>query len=596
MSTADLKVNLYLKKFLSQQEHKDNFIDYLHKISKDGLKRIYELGGTFKGGVLSSSLADTFDISTPCEGINSQGLDIILNPSQALQIPFENSTVIDYFVGIKPIEIPNGTEINPKTGQIEYTFFKEINGIKGEPDSIIDNGNGTMTIVVDSVTEASVSNAGRTVRVWLKPTDDGGTIGAQTEALPFEDIVVVWDATNNKITTTSNLGQTTISTDVTEYQVALLGVTVKRNTDIRLDSSIVFLGIITGDNGTTPSIFDQTDKIILPSLYDFLVEHNADGTHNWNQVLYDIVVGSAAQVTSGEATHTIDTFAAAVVDENTILFLTEVETATANINLGSKRRLIIESQPGASINLNNLYSFTSSGAGNRFFIRIRNVLSPEVVTISGIGAYLFATNTVIDTVNVSNGSIAICAGINGGIKRSTSYAIDVGVDYNVVIAPSGGTFETLLDYIADGGSTGDRILIVDAEIEDIITPLIIPSSRIYKFSQGVAINANFDCQTAGINPLIKIQINTRILGSLVVSLANPANPSQLLEIDGDNIIIDDLYILDDGATIGDLITLNSGKKSNKIDCRFNNISGSVTGSIIKDNSGEFSNIITVRED
>lgn len=417
MSTGDLKTNIYLKKFLSQQDFKNNTIDFLHKTTKDALKRIYELGGTFKGGLISSDTADTFDLSTPLEGVNSQGLDAILDPTEADDVPFENTTAIDYHVGIKPIEIANGTEINVKTGKIEYIYFKEVVGIKGQPNLVVDDGDSTMTITVDSVTETGVSNAGRTVRIWLKSLDDGGTIGPQTEVDPFEDVVVTWDGSNNRIATTGKLGQSTISTTVTEYEIALLGPTVKRNTDLRLDSSIIFIGIITGDNGVSPSVFDQTDRIILPSLYDFLVEHNADGTHNLDSVLFDIIIGSTAEVTSGAATHTINTFASAVANFNTITILKGTHTLTGNVSL-TEQDLIIVSQAGAIIDLDDTHTFTSTGVNLNMTSQIINTDSPALITISGAASFLKSLNTNIDRVITSNGVIAICTGNGGGFKKN----------------------------------------------------------------------------------------------------------------------------------------------------------------------------------
>lgn len=344
MSTGDKKVNIYLKKFLAQQEITNNFQLLQEKLNRDSIKRIYVSGGTFVGGDLSSDTIDTFDISTPLEGYNDAGLETIFNPSLANNISFENATAIDYFVGIKPIEIFTETERNVKTGLIEYRLIEEIIGIKADPDIIIDDTDGTLTIIVDSVTEAGVNNAGRTVRVFLKARQEGGSLGPQTEAQPFEDLAVIWDSSNNKIETTTTLGQIlgSISTDPNDYEVVLLGPTVLRNTDFRNDSSIIFLGIITGDNGSSPSVFDQTDRIILPTLVSSsigidivsrfltLVQGGGTVTHDntivgqidWSADLKIRPLGSADEITITSSSITLANDEVAYIDTS-IPFITE---------------------------------------------------------------------------------------------------------------------------------------------------------------------------------------------------------------------------------------------------------------------------------
>jgi len=268
MTTNDKSVIIYLKKFLAQQEITELFMDYLKKLTLDVGKRVYRGGGIFRGGDISSTLADTFTLETPCEGMNSDGVDCFLEPSLASNIAFENNTGSSYYVGIKPILIPDETERNVKTSLIEYRVYKEIVGLKATPNGANDNGDGTITFIVDSVTEAGVSNAGRKVTIWMKRRQDGGSIGPQTESTPFETCDVTWDGSNNVITTSTALGQQIglVSEDENEYECALLGPIVKKNTDLRLDDTVCFLGIIDGNTGAIPTVFDQTDRKFLPSL------------------------------------------------------------------------------------------------------------------------------------------------------------------------------------------------------------------------------------------------------------------------------------------------------------------------------------------
>lgn len=260
MSTGSKKVDIFLKKFISQQEITVNFFDYLENLAREQFSKVYRNSGIFVPDIkvttlFSSSAVNTFDLVTPLITTDGPtGHIISLDPSFATQIPFQNTVAVDYFVGLRFQRLPQKTEINVRAGKIEYTFGEEAIGELAEPDSVVDDGDETLTVIVDSVTEAGVSNAGRKIRIWLKQ--------AVSEIEAFEEVTVIWDGSNNKIETTTALGQVlgSVSTIASDYQVALLGTTVKRNTDLRLDANILFLGIVTGVGiGSSPTVFNQSD-------------------------------------------------------------------------------------------------------------------------------------------------------------------------------------------------------------------------------------------------------------------------------------------------------------------------------------------------
>jgi hypothetical protein len=285
MSTNDKKVSIYLKKFLPQQQITENFLDYLHTLILESFAQVWQSNGVFEPDInvvqiLSSDTPDTFDIVTPLIGTDGPPGHIInLDSIDANNIPFENATGIDYYVGLRFQDIPANTEINVRTGEIKYTFTQERIGELAEPDVVVDDGDETLTITVDSIFEAGVSNAGRKVLVYLK--------NPVSQADTFEEATVIWDGVNNKIETLTALGQTigSISVDPSDYQVFAIGSTVRRNTDLRLDPDILFIGIIEGDNGNSPSTFDQSDVnnlsfglVGITSLFG--TEHSlVDGTH-----------------------------------------------------------------------------------------------------------------------------------------------------------------------------------------------------------------------------------------------------------------------------------------------------------------------------
>jgi len=286
MSTGNKKVQIYLKKFLPQQQITENFLDYLHTLILESFAQVWQAQGIFEPDpvvtqILTSNAPDTFDVTLPLIGTDGEGGHILnLDANEADNIPFENENGIDYYVGLRFAEIPSDTEVNVRTGEIKYTFTQERIGELAEPNTVVDDGDETLTMIVDSIFEAGVSNAGRKVLVYLK--------NPVSQADTFEELTVIWDGSNNKIETNSALGQTlgSISTDPTDYQVFAIGLTVRRNTDLRLDPDICFIGIVTGKgSGNTPDTFNQDDVRNLSfgfaGLIDlFEVEHYLeDGTH-----------------------------------------------------------------------------------------------------------------------------------------------------------------------------------------------------------------------------------------------------------------------------------------------------------------------------
>lgn len=257
MSTGMNKVNIYLKKFLPQQHITNNFLEYLRTLTTDVMADIFPEEGVFYGGDFSADGSDRFRISTPLLATDGLGHRIVLNPDEAQQIQFENENGSTYHVGLKYEEIPEGTEVNVRTGEIEYVFDQERIGLKGQPNSVTDNG-ATISFVVDSVTEAGVSNAGRKVRVWMK------TAIGQADA--FFEGVITWDGSNNILTTTHLLGQEagSVSTNASDYEAFLVGPVVKKGTNLDADPEIVYLGNITGAGaGNPPSTFDHSGRNLL---------------------------------------------------------------------------------------------------------------------------------------------------------------------------------------------------------------------------------------------------------------------------------------------------------------------------------------------
>ncbi len=194
----------------------------------------------------------------------TDGLGHIMNIASAYKKDalFQNTNAIVYHVGLMYAEIPAGLRINPKTGLPQFDSYVEEVGFAAAPTSVTNNGNGTLTFNVNSVTEAAVSNAGRLVRVYKVVPANGAT----TFAMALEECTVTFGA-NNTITTVGNFGQTSVSTTAGDYIVVCMGPRVARNTDLSAVSGVCYLGTVTG-NGGTPVTFSNTNQTLLKTFQD----------------------------------------------------------------------------------------------------------------------------------------------------------------------------------------------------------------------------------------------------------------------------------------------------------------------------------------
>lgn len=265
MTTGNEYANITQKKLLGYRDLNDRMLSYLTNSLKENFSYVWGtnvvLGSQI---VIEADGSDAFKITGT--SVATDGIGNLLKISDSLVndgISFENTTSVNYYVGLKYAKIPNEIDINPRTGLPEYRSWIEEIGEEGTPDSVTDNGNGTITFVVDGVTESGVTNAGRQVLVYKIITDKNAT----TASVAIEICTVAWSGTNNTITTTAAFGQSTVSTVNTDYQVVLLGPTVKRYTDLRSESNYVFIGIIEG-NGGTPTVFNMDDQNITTITMD----------------------------------------------------------------------------------------------------------------------------------------------------------------------------------------------------------------------------------------------------------------------------------------------------------------------------------------
>ena len=312
MTTGNAYANITNKRLMSYIDFKDRMLDYLSSLYKSIVSRIYLNGSFDEISPLSSPGANQVQIDLKTilgDGFVHDGIGNILDLALITRyVPFENTNGVLYEVGAGYIDIPSGIQVNPRTGLPEYIAMEEGIGEQSDPSGVIDNGDGTLTFNVDSVTESGVTNVGRTVRVFKKVPDRN----ALTEAEAIEECTVFYAGGSNSITTVSNFGQETVSTTVSDYTVQLEGISVKREASHTiLNGNFFYCGTVLG-NGSTPTVFDTSGQNILKSQSAYQIAINpftGPSPLSWDisstdvQAALEEIISDLSQTTPS-ATHT----------------------------------------------------------------------------------------------------------------------------------------------------------------------------------------------------------------------------------------------------------------------------------------------------
>lgn len=258
-------------RLVRKEDLADHLMQYWQAVLEDFIGPIWAYAGLFESVGLAGDGADKFKLSSYASpaGIARQEF---LRPGEIAAyieaVQFQNTSGIDYHIGLRPTYILSELVINPKDGTPQWTLVKHMIGLEDNPDSVVDNLDDTLTMVVDSITESGVSNAGRKVQVFqFLPAK-----GATSYAIATQICTVAWVGGSNKITTVDAgsgegyLGQTTPSTTASDYTVVLLGPHVSRNTDLSLDEDYAYLGTVKGTGaGNPPTVFDTSGQIVFGS-------------------------------------------------------------------------------------------------------------------------------------------------------------------------------------------------------------------------------------------------------------------------------------------------------------------------------------------
>lgn len=288
MATDQSFTRLYNKKILPLLSMKDQMLDYLRQLITSAHADMFSADavlGQTKAAVVTANPAanNKIDIANAAalRGVTGTGYTISVAADdsrlQAVKVPPDAG--VSYHVGLEQNAVDAGIETNPRTGEFEYSNYTELLGRVLHPTSVTDNGNGTLTINVNSLFESGKDNSGRSVRVWLKSRTDGG-IGplSASEAVAIQTIAVAFSAPNNTIAVPNLMGQTAASTTAADYWVMSIGPTIQRaaHEDLRTTSGCLFLAAVTSVAAANPIVTTSTtDQRLVKST---LSQIGAEGT------------------------------------------------------------------------------------------------------------------------------------------------------------------------------------------------------------------------------------------------------------------------------------------------------------------------------
>lgn len=271
MTTADNFAKFNSKGLANYEDWDTYFMTYLRESVRKSVVARWSVDGTIETILTLTGIAGGINVTGNSWQTDGQGHILDVAAQNALSIPArqgvcENSNGVTYYVANFYGEVPTDVRPSPRTGALQYGRMMEVIGRMGTPNAVVDNGNGTMTFTVDSVTEAGITNAGRTIRGYKKVPG----LSATTLGVAVEDRVVSFTGGANKITTVGKFGQPgTPSTTASDYVVVCLGPAITRNEDLRNTVGAAFIGTFLGVGGASvPISFTHTDQRLLKGFDD----------------------------------------------------------------------------------------------------------------------------------------------------------------------------------------------------------------------------------------------------------------------------------------------------------------------------------------
>ena len=276
MPTGDAYVNIVLKRLLDYAHLKTNFFDYLRDLIQALTTFTFTKDGTFGDTkiTIAASGADEFDLSSQI-GTDGQGHFIEPGSTYEQNVKFENTNAEIYDIALHYAEVPEGVQVNPRTGLPEYQRFSETIGYADQPALVTNPSGSNVDIVLpDTMCDNDRTHYGRKAVAWKITPGPNGT----TEVIAIQECTVYFSGGVNKITAADLLGDDVFDADETHYRVCLLGPIVTRQSEKPLvdEDGYWYIGEIEGDGAGNPPVNPNTTNqhliyLSLSDMYDAIV-------------------------------------------------------------------------------------------------------------------------------------------------------------------------------------------------------------------------------------------------------------------------------------------------------------------------------------
>lgn len=280
--TGDGWINLYTAKILGFDALETYGFEAMRGEIRQSQRDLWGAGGTLGTSKAAINIVSgELELDADANGWTGTGYRLFLDASDAAfqGAVFANSGATVYSVGAKAApDVPAAVE-QAADGTLHYSHHLELVGEVVTPSSVIDNGDGTVTLVLAAsggLGAWGTATDTRVARAWLVSP---ATSGADA----LYDGTAAYDGTDTRIEVNPGhqFGQVgTPSTTAADYRVLVEGltVTVQATTDLSADPDYWFLGTVASGS------HDDTNQNLLDSFGDvvsaFAAEHStADGAH-----------------------------------------------------------------------------------------------------------------------------------------------------------------------------------------------------------------------------------------------------------------------------------------------------------------------------
>ena len=256
------RVNVFDRRVIGAVDFDDRLLTFLEQGQRRHLK------GMLTGAAGSADPGAWLAPATVTDGAGSDDLtfgsmygtdgtgefiSVDAGDARITDVPFENTGAVTYYLATRVESVPEGVQVDTETGDVAYDYHRRGIGHLEEPTVVVDSG-GFITLTLGNHDLGTDDFTGREAIVYLK------TPVATTAVTAIETVTI----SGTTAVTTGSLGQSTISTTATDYEVILVGPTITRSISVATANKWAYIGTVVG--AASPRTFDTSSQTALLSL------------------------------------------------------------------------------------------------------------------------------------------------------------------------------------------------------------------------------------------------------------------------------------------------------------------------------------------